>query len=114
MNRRSAVTRPLDGHSDWRLSLSLLAGRPAAWLFALWSGYIATWAIVSNSSPLVVAAWWLAGICLAQAIERPLSRNRRAEPAQLLVAALAPSAAEVFGLQAVAVEDWESEGGAIS
>jgi len=104
----------LDGHSDWRLSLSLLAGRPTAWLFALWSGYIATWAIVSDSSPLVVGAWWLAGICLAQAIGRSLSRNHQAEPAQLLVAALAPPALEVVGLQAVAVEDWESEGGAIA
>jgi len=112
MNRPSAVTRMLDGKSDRQSSPSLLAGRPKGWMFALWSGYIATWAIVSDSSPLVVAAWWLAGICLMQAITgrdvrpdathgNPVTRTDDAPAARV-----APVG--------VAVQDWESEGGAIA
>jgi hypothetical protein len=61
--------------------------RPTAWLFALWSAYIATWAAVSGSSALVVAAWWLAGVCVAQALARgsapsDATRRRPAESAE--------------------------------
>ena len=67
MNRPSDVTRRL-------------GGRTTMWVLAIWSAYIATWAWVSDSGPVVVAAWWLAGICMVQALARgstPSDRTRR-------------------------------------
>ena len=32
------------------------------WVLVLWSGYIATWMVVSGSGPSIVALWWLAGM----------------------------------------------------
>ena len=32
------------------------------WVIVLWSGYIATWMVVSGSGPGIVALWWLAGM----------------------------------------------------
>jgi hypothetical protein len=51
--------------------------RPSAtqsWVLALWSMYIATWAVASASGPVVVAGWWLAGVVLWEAIGRRLAR----------------------------------------
>jgi hypothetical protein len=101
-----------DGRGQGHLLSPLVAGRPATWLFALWSGYIATWAAVSGSSPAVVAAWWLAGVVLLQATTArgPLTRqphDRSAAGADDADAARALPLGD--GLQ-----DWESEGGAIA
>ena len=32
------------------------------WVLVLWSGYIATWMVLSGSGPAIVALWWLAGV----------------------------------------------------
>jgi hypothetical protein len=37
-------------------------------VLAIWSAYIATWAWASGSGPVVVVAWWLAGVCVLQGI----------------------------------------------
>jgi hypothetical protein len=47
--------------------------RPSAaqsWMLALWSVYIAAWAVASGSGPTVVAAWWLAGLGALQLLGR--------------------------------------------
>ena len=88
-------------------------GRTTTWLLALWSGYIATWATVSGSGPWIVAAWWLAGVALLQMITHyyvrpratPAESSQTSDPAQV-GARLAPGGG--------AVQDWESEGGAIA
>ena len=86
--------------------------RPTIWLFALWSAYIATWAVVTASSPLVGAAWWLAGICVMQAItsRAPGTEAVDGEPVTAHEEAHAARGAYAGG----ALQDWESEGGAIA
>jgi hypothetical protein len=86
--------------------------RPTTWLFALWSAYIATWAAVSGSSPVVVAAWWLAGICLMRAIKGHVAQPDATAGGPLTTAAEAPAARGAH--PGAAVQDWESEGGAIA
>ena len=92
---------------------TLLLGRTTTWMLALWSGYIATWATVSGSRPAIVAAWWLAGVAVLEAIAHHVARARatRTESSQdsdqpHIGARLAPGG--------VAVQDWESEGGAVA
>lgn len=90
---------------------TFVLGRTTTWLLALWSGYIAAWAAVSGSSPIVVVAWWLAGVGLVQAIARSTRRSQATdgEPAT------STSAGLTLGVYLhEAVEDWESEGGAIA
>jgi hypothetical protein len=53
--------------------------RPSAahtWVLALWSVYIAAWAVASGSGPTIVAAWWLAGVGALQLLERVLAASR--------------------------------------
>ncbi len=92
---------------------TFVLGRKMTWMLALWSGYIATWATASGSRPAIVAAWWLAGAALLRAIERHVPRpwamrtEASQRPEQAHVGAwLAPGGG--------AVQDWESEGGAIA
>jgi hypothetical protein len=47
------------------------------WVLALWSAYIAAWAVASDSGPTMVAAWWLAGVGALQVLGR-LHAARRA------------------------------------
>jgi hypothetical protein len=65
-----------------RSASPLVVGRTTAWVLAMWSGYMATWAWVSGSSALVVLAWWLAGVCVVKAIAphaaRPGAERKRA------------------------------------
>jgi hypothetical protein len=46
----------------------LALGRMTAWGLAVWSAYMAAWASASGSNPGVVVAWWLAGVCVVNAI----------------------------------------------
>jgi membrane protein implicated in regulation of membrane protease activity len=55
---------------------TFVLGRTTTSMLALWSGYIAAWATVSGSSPTIVAAWWLAGVALLQAIAHHVVRQR--------------------------------------
>jgi hypothetical protein len=32
------------------------------WVLVLWSGYIATWTVITGSGPANVTIWWLAGL----------------------------------------------------
>ena len=32
------------------------------WALVLWSGYIATWTLVTGPGPAMVALWWVAGM----------------------------------------------------
>ena len=34
------------------------------WALVLWSGYIATWTLVTGPGPAMVALWWVAGMIL--------------------------------------------------
>jgi hypothetical protein len=108
-NRRHARTRRL--HQT--VTTFVLGRTTTTWMLALWSGYIATWATVSGSRPAVVAAWWFAGVALLQAIAHRVTppRATRTESSPNsdeghVGARLAPMGG--------AVQDWESEGGAIA
>ena len=107
-DRRDACGRRL------RLPVKMFVlGRTMTWMLALWSGYIATWASVTGPRPAIVAAWWLAGVALLQAIAHDVDRSRRlraessqrSEPVHIGVH---------LALGGTAVQDWESEGGAIA
>ena len=58
----------LGGRRQKRSVTPLALGRMTAWGLAVWSAYIAAWAGASGSSPGVVVAWWLAGVCVVNAI----------------------------------------------
>lgn len=92
---------------------TLVLGRTTTWMLALWSGYIATWATVSGSRPAIVAAWWLAGVALMQAIAHHVARPRatRAKSSQN---SEQPDVGARLSPGGGAVQDWESEGGAIA
>jgi hypothetical protein len=86
-------------------------GRTTTWLLAVWSGYIAAWAAVSGSSPIVVVVWWLAGVGLVQAIARSTGRPQTTDGEPTT----STSTAHTLGVHLhEAVQDWESEGGAIA
>jgi hypothetical protein len=84
--------------------------RMATWALLLWSGYMATWMVVTGYGPAVVALWWLAGIVALDVLSRaaqPLFRSPRGfrGPAARM---------EVEGAAAgtIALQGWEDEGGA--
>lgn len=110
--------------------------RATTWVLVLWSGYLAVWMVVTGSGPVIVALWWLAGVGLLQLILQPLYqtgrivRSRRHGPFDLRVSPRphsprppatnktsmkTPGQTNTGGvrLQNDAVQDWESEGGAI-
>ena len=39
----------------------VLHWRKTTWILLLWGGYVPTWAVITGSSPAIVALWWLAG-----------------------------------------------------
>ena len=41
---------------------SFLHWRRMSWVLVLWSGYVATWAVLTGSGPSVVTLWWLLGM----------------------------------------------------
>ena len=41
---------------------NFLRWRKMTWVLVLWTGYIATWAVVTGAGPAMVALWWLAGM----------------------------------------------------
>jgi hypothetical protein len=41
---------------------NVLHWRKMTWVVVLWSGYIATWAVITGSAPAILAVWWLAGL----------------------------------------------------
>jgi len=43
---------------------NFLHWRKTTWALALWSGYIATWAVLTSSGPSMVILWWLAGLVI--------------------------------------------------
>jgi hypothetical protein len=40
---------------------NVLHWRKTTWILLLWGGYVPTWAVITGSSPAIVALWWLAG-----------------------------------------------------
>jgi hypothetical protein len=114
---------------------TFLHWRVTTWVLVLWSGYLAVWMVVTGSGPVIVALWWLAGLGLLQLILQPLYQSgrivppRRHGPFDLRVSprpnAPRPRATKTsretrgqtntgdVRLQNDAVQDWESEGGAI-
>ncbi len=54
--------------------------RKATWALVLWSGYIATWAVITGPGPAIVTVWWLAGLVafgLLRFATQPLFRQGR-------------------------------------
>ena len=43
---------------------NFLHWRKMTWALVLWSGYVATWAVITDSGPTIVTLWWLAGMIL--------------------------------------------------
>jgi hypothetical protein len=41
---------------------NFLRWRKMTWALVLWSGYIATWMVVTGPGPTTVALWWVAGM----------------------------------------------------
>lgn len=90
--------------------------RPSAaqsWVLALWSVYIATWAVASGSNPTIVGAWWLVGVVLLRATMGRGLRVGARPPDPSETGAHDASTARGLHL-GDALEDWESEGGAIA
>ena len=111
--------------------------RKATWALVLWSGYLATWMVLTGSGPTIVVLWWLAGLGLLQLIMQPLYQTGRIEPSRrhgpfdprfsprpdppLPVATSddlrttpEETASGAVRHRRNAVQDWESEGGALA
>jgi hypothetical protein len=59
---------------------NFLQWRKMTWTLVLWTGYIATWAVVTGSGPAMIALWWLAGTILLGSLwlaTRPLVQQGR-------------------------------------
>jgi hypothetical protein len=41
---------------------NFLHWRKMTWVVVLWSGYLATWAVITGSGAAILAVWWLAGV----------------------------------------------------
>ncbi len=110
--------------------------RKATWALVLWSGYLATWMVLTGSGPTMVVLWWLAGLGLLQVIVQPRYQAGRIDPSgrhgpfdprfsprpdpPLPLATsdelqtTADTGSGAVRRQRNAVQDWESEGGAIA
>ncbi len=104
-----------------------------AWALVLWSAYLVTWMVLTRSGPVIVALWWLAGVGLLQVIMHwgRIEPSRRHGPFDPRFgprpnAARLPATNNDLGRtpeqastgavrgQKEAVQDWETEGGAIA
>ena len=56
---------------------NVLHWRKMTWALVLWSGYVATWAVITGSGPAIVTLWWLVGTMLRR---RALARHAAAVP----------------------------------
>ena len=56
---------------------SFLHWRKMTWALVLWSGYVATWAVMAGSGPALVTLWWLIGTSVLVSLQA-LARGRRA------------------------------------
>ncbi len=107
----------------------LLHWRRTTWVLVLWSAYLGTWMVLTRSGPVIVVLWWLAGVGLLQLIMHwgriePARRHGPFDPrfgprpnaARLRATndSLARARTGTVRRQKEAVEDWESEGGAIA
>ena len=104
----------------------LLHWRRTTWVLVLWSAYLATWMVLTRSGPVIVVVWWLAGVGLLQLITHwgriePARRHDPFDPrfgpqpnAARLHTTKAEASTGTVRRQKEAVEDWESEGGAIA
>ena len=41
---------------------NFLHWRKMTWALVPWSGYVATWAVITGSGPAIVTLWWLVGM----------------------------------------------------
>lgn len=60
---------------------NVLHWRKTAWAaLVLWSGYIGTWAVITDTGPAIVILWWLAGTVFFGALwlgmQPPFKRGR--------------------------------------
>ena len=114
----------------------VLQWRKATWAIVLWSGYLATWMVLTGSGPTIVVLWWLVGLALLQLIMRPLYQTGRGEPSRghgpfgprfspRPDPRLPATSHDLWGTpeetdsgavrpRKDAVQDWESEGGALA
>lgn len=96
---------------------SFVRSRATAPALVLWSVYVATWGATTASSPATVGAWWLAGVGLVQLLAHPLYHRPGRSDANAGTARV-PVEEQAFrdavGHPKHAVEDWESEGGAVA
>jgi hypothetical protein len=59
---------------------SFLHSRKTTWALGLWSGYIATWAVITGPGPAMVTLWWLVGIVVFSPVwfaAQPVFRRAR-------------------------------------
>jgi hypothetical protein len=47
---------------------NFLNWRRMSWVLLLWSGYVATWAVITGPGPSVVTLWWLLGMSVFGAL----------------------------------------------
>jgi hypothetical protein len=115
----------------------VLHWRKATWALVVWSGYLATWMVLTGSGPAIVVLWWLLGLGLLQLIVQPLHQTGSIEPSRRhgpfdprfspppdpplplatnddLTATPEQADTGADRRQKNAVHDWESEGGAIA
>lgn len=98
--------------------------RTLTWAIVLWSGYVGTWAVITDSGRANVTLWWLAGTIFCGALWLGVQPGRRRHSLEALTASTryrrsrdagTNSSAEPAGPEAgraTAVRDWEDEAGA--
>jgi len=47
---------------------NVLHWRRMSWVLVLWSGYVATWAVLTGPDPAFVTLWWLLGMSVVGAL----------------------------------------------
>ena len=59
---------------------NFLHWRKMTWVVVLWSGYLATWAVITGSGVTILAVWWLVGLVVFRSLwfaKQPLFGQRR-------------------------------------
>ena len=41
---------------------NVLRWPPMTWVLVLWSGYVATWTVITSADPALATAWWFGGL----------------------------------------------------
>ena len=94
---------------------NFLRWRTLTWALVLWTGYIATWTVLTGSGPTIVTLWWLVGLVVFGLLwfATPQARRGRRLEGRFVWPGSTPGLVSIpadTATGATALRAWEDEG----